>query len=87
MLANRLMLERIRKICEVLPEAKCEIKNGHGIFTVRKKPFAYFLNNHHGDGIIGIACKVLPGDNTALVAAQPSRFCIAPKTLLKVAGF
>jgi phosphoribosylglycinamide formyltransferase-1 len=41
---------------------------------VRKKTFAYFLDNHHGDGIVGVTCKVLPGDNKALVAAQSRRF-------------
>ena len=39
-----------------------------------KKVFAYFLDNHDGDGIVAVAGKVLPGDNTALVAAQPDRF-------------
>ena len=38
------------------------------------KTFAYYLNNHHGDGIVAVACKVLPGDNEALVAAQPAKF-------------
>jgi len=41
---------------------------------VRKKTFAYFLDNHHGDGIVAVACKVLPGDNNALTEAQPGRF-------------
>jgi YjbR len=36
--------------------------------------FAYFLNDHHGDGIVSVACKALPGENTALAAAQPSQF-------------
>ncbi len=39
-----------------------------------KRPFAYFLNDHHGDGIVGVTCKVMPGENTALVKAQPRRF-------------
>ena len=30
--------------------------------------------DHHGDGIVGITCKVLPGDNKVLVAADPRRF-------------
>ncbi len=47
---------------------------GHAAFLVRKKTFVYFLNNHHGDGIVSIACKALPGDNTALAAAQADRF-------------
>ena len=32
------------------------------------------LNDHHGDRIVALNCKVLPGDNTALVSAQPARF-------------
>jgi predicted DNA-binding protein (MmcQ/YjbR family) len=46
----------------------------HAGFYVRKKTFAYYLDDHHGDGIVGINCKVLPGDNTALIAADPKRF-------------
>jgi predicted DNA-binding protein (MmcQ/YjbR family) len=46
----------------------------HAGFLVRKKTFAYFLNNHHGDGIVAVTGKVLSGDNKALVAAQPGRF-------------
>jgi phosphoribosylglycinamide formyltransferase-1 len=41
---------------------------------IRKKVFAWFLNDHHGDGIVSVACKALPGDNTVLAAAQPERF-------------
>ena len=41
---------------------------------MRKKTFAYFLDNHHGDGIVAVTGKVLPGDNKALAEAQPKRF-------------
>ena len=41
---------------------------------VKKKVFAYFLDNNHGDGIVGLACRVLPGENAALIAANPKRF-------------
>ena len=67
-------ISRLRKICLALPEATRELKGDHASFCVRKKVFAYFLNNHHGDGIVSIACKALPGDNAVLVAAQPERF-------------
>ena len=43
---------------------------------MRKKTFAYFLNDHHGDGIVAVTCKVAPGDHTALASAQPDRFYI-----------
>ena len=67
-------LIRLTKICLALPEATRECMNSHAGFTIRKKTFAYFLNDHHGDGIVSLACKALPGDNTALAAAQPARF-------------
>ena len=41
---------------------------------MKKKKFAYFLDDHHGDGIVGVTARVLPGDNGALIAAQPKRF-------------
>jgi phosphoribosylglycinamide formyltransferase-1 len=67
-------LVRLTQICLALPEVVGEVKGAHAAFAVRKKKFAYFLNDHHGDGIVGVACKVLPGDNDALVQAHPSRF-------------
>jgi len=67
-------LTRVTKICLALPEATRKIMGRHASFLVRKKIFAYFLDDHHGDGIVGINCKVLPGDNTALIAANPAKF-------------
>ena len=67
-------LERVSKICSALPKSIREVLGKHASFTVVGKTYAYYLNNHHGDGIIGIACKVLPGDNEALIAAQPAKF-------------
>ena len=67
-------LDRVSKICAALPKSICEISGTHATFQVGGKTYAYYLNDHHGDGIVGLACKVLPGDNEALVAAQPERF-------------
>jgi predicted DNA-binding protein (MmcQ/YjbR family) len=67
-------LARLTKICLALRDATREICGGHASFRVRKKVFAYFLNDHHGDGIVSVCAKVLPGDNNALVSAQPERF-------------
>ncbi|HEX3748703.1 MAG TPA: MmcQ/YjbR family DNA-binding protein [Bryobacteraceae bacterium] len=65
-------LARVTEICSALPEVTRELHGSHASFLVaKKKKFAYFLNDHHGDGIVGIACKVLPGDNDPLVAAHP----------------
>jgi predicted DNA-binding protein (MmcQ/YjbR family) len=67
-------LARLTKICLALPDAARECRGSHASFRVRKKVFAYFLNDHHGDGIVSVCAKVLPGDNTALISAQPDRF-------------
>ena len=67
-------LVRFTKICLGFPRAEREIMGSHAGFKVKKKTFAYFLSDHHGDGIVGVCCKVLPGDNTALIKSDPKRF-------------
>jgi phosphoribosylglycinamide formyltransferase-1 len=67
-------LIRLSEIALALPEATRKIYGSHAQFLVRKKTFAYFLNNHHGDGIVAVTCKVLPGDNKRLAESQPDRF-------------
>jgi predicted DNA-binding protein (MmcQ/YjbR family) len=67
-------LTRLTKICAALPETERRDSGSHAAFRVRKKNFAYFLNDHHGDGIVSVACKALPGDNAALAGSQPTRF-------------
>ena len=67
-------LMRLSQICLALPETARKVLGQHAAFLVRKKIFAYFLNDHHGDGIVAVTGKALPGDNHALVAAQPKRF-------------
>ena len=67
-------LSRLTEIALAFPETTRQIYGSHAQFLVRKRTFAYFLDNHHGDGIVAVACKVLPGDNKSLVEAQPRRF-------------
>lgn len=67
-------LKRVTRIALALPETTRLVHGSHAQFLVRKKTFAYFLDNHHGDGIVAFACKVLPDDNRRLVEAWPDRF-------------
>ncbi len=67
-------LARVTEIALALPEATRLVHGSHAQFLVRKKTFSYFLDNHHGDGIVSVACKVMPGENKALAGAQPRRF-------------
>lgn len=67
-------LARLTEICLALPETARGDSGSHAAFLVRKSTFAYFLNDHHGDGIVSVACKALPGENAVLAHAQPDRF-------------
>jgi hypothetical protein len=71
---TKVILDRLTNLALALPEATRELSSSHASFRVRKKTFAYFLNNHHGDGIVAVTCKVLPGENAALAKAQPKRY-------------
>jgi hypothetical protein len=72
--ADLMPLSRLTEICLGFPEATSERNGDHATFRVRKKVFAYFLNNHHGDGIVSVCGRALPGDNTELVASDPVKF-------------
>ena len=67
-------LTRVTSICVALREVTREVHGQHVGFLVRKKHFAYYLDDHHGDGIVSINCRVLPHDNRRLVATDPGRF-------------
>jgi predicted DNA-binding protein (MmcQ/YjbR family) len=67
-------LTRIAAICSDLPESARANMGDHAQFTVRKKTFAYFLNNHHGDGIVSICTRAFPGENKKLIEAHPRKF-------------
>jgi len=67
-------LIRLTKICLALPESVRNYNGQHAGFQVRKRTFAYFLNDHHGDGIVAVTCKVYPGDHLVLASHNPERF-------------
>jgi hypothetical protein len=69
-----LRLVHFTKICLALPEATRQRHGDYASFLVRKKIFAYYLDDHHGDGIVAVTCKVLPGDNVALASVNPDKF-------------
>ncbi len=70
-------LERVRTLCLALPEATEKPGPMTG-FLVRGKTFAWFTDNHHGDGRVALWCKATPGDQDLLVSADPARFFIPP---------
>src|SRR5882757_5527178 len=68
------ILRPLSKICLLLPEAARRDLNEHADFRVRGKVFAYFLNNHHGDGIVSVCCKSALGENVDRASREPRRF-------------
>jgi predicted DNA-binding protein (MmcQ/YjbR family) len=66
---------RVIEICRGLPEVVAE-EQQHVTFRVRGKTFAYYLDDHHGDGRVALNCKAAPRENQELVASEPNRFFI-----------
>ncbi|MBV9190627.1 MAG: MmcQ/YjbR family DNA-binding protein [Betaproteobacteria bacterium] len=69
-------LARVSRLCLALPEAvRAATSHGdHSTFRVRKKVFAYFLDNHHGDGIVSVCVKSEMGQNIDRVRAKPDLY-------------
>jgi hypothetical protein len=67
-------LTRVAVLCSALPDAVRANMGAHAQFTVRKKTFAYFLADHHGDGIVSICTRAFPGENKKLIEAHPKKF-------------
>ena len=73
--------KRLVSLCTRLPEvdaAPLGTANQHLAFRVRKKIFAYYLYDHHGDGRIALCCKAMPGEQGFLVGKEPRRFFVPP---------
>ena len=68
------LLRKVSDICLALPEASVDHGSSHATFRVRKKVFAYFLDNHHGDGIVSVCVKTRLGENQELAKQDPERF-------------
>ncbi|MBA3825660.1 MAG: MmcQ/YjbR family DNA-binding protein [Ktedonobacterales bacterium] len=64
----------LTQLCNTLPETSQAAMGQHVRFLVREKSFAYFLNDHHGDGRVALCCKVAAGLNTLMAKDDPTRF-------------
>ena len=71
-------LLRVRRICAALPETTEKLSHGEPTFFVRKKVYAMFANDHHGDGHIAVWIPVPPGDQATLIATSPEVFFYPP---------
>ena len=74
-----LVLASVRRHALALPEATERPSHGAPAFFVRKAPqFASFVDDHHGDGNVGIWCAAPPGVQAELVDTEPDRFFVPP---------
>jgi len=67
-------LTRLTDICLALREAERQFVGQHARFLARDKTFAYYLNDHHGDGIVAVCCKAPVGMSAVLIDSDPARF-------------
>jgi predicted DNA-binding protein (MmcQ/YjbR family) len=67
-------LAKVTAICLALPSAECERSGDHATYRVRRKVFAYFLDDHHGDGIVSVCVKGELGENADRARLDPERF-------------
>ena len=71
-------LTRLTAICLALPETMRAVHGDHADFRVRKRVFAYFLNNHHGDGIVSVCVKAASGEHTDRARGRPDLYYVPP---------
>jgi phosphoribosylglycinamide formyltransferase-1 len=75
-------LTRLTEIALALPEAQRQIYGSHAQFLVRKKTFAYFLDNHHGDGIVAVNVQSAAGREQS--ACRGSTQAVLPSGLYRI---
>jgi hypothetical protein len=68
--------ERLTELCTSLPEVEAKAAGQHVGFEVRRRRFAWLLDDHHGDGRLALNCKGPPGESSRLAEEHPDRFFV-----------
>lgn len=72
-------LQGLRTICFAFPEVSERLSHGSPSFFIRgKKTLCMFVDDHHGDDILGIWCPAFPGVQEELIEQEPDRFFRPP---------
>jgi len=71
-------LAAVRKFVEQLEDVTEKLSHGHPTYFVKKKCFAYFLDNHHNDGRLALWCAAPPGAQAMLVESNPDVYFVPP---------
>ena len=74
MASNNLKQQKVADLCLALPAAERKKGHDHETYCVRGKVFAYFLDDHHGDGIVSVCVKSELGENTDRARRDPERY-------------
>lgn len=67
---------RVSGLVAHLPETESGRWQSHFKVSVRGKRFASVLVDHHGDGKLALTCKAEPGEQQALISADPTRYFV-----------
>ncbi|MFN8052079.1 MAG: MmcQ/YjbR family DNA-binding protein [Acidimicrobiales bacterium] len=69
------VLHQVRAICTAFPEIVERPSHGAPAWFVRgKRTVASFVDDHHGDGHLGVWCAAPPGAQELLIESAPHRF-------------
>jgi len=72
-------LTKVRALCHALPDVTERPSHGSPTFFVNgKRTFAYFLDNHHGDGRLALWCAAPDGAQAMLVDSNPDHYFLPP---------
>jgi hypothetical protein len=69
---------RLSKLCDALPETVVEGGSQISTFRVGKRPYAYFYDNVHRDGMVSVCFRVAPEEMKELIADAPKRYYPVP---------
>jgi hypothetical protein len=73
------LLERVGALCLALPETGRKLSHGQPAFSVAGRMFAYFSDNHHGDGRIALLLKTSGlEEQEMLIEADPDLYYRPP---------
>lgn len=71
-------LQRVRRVCNALPEVSEKLSHGAPTFFVRKKVFCMFADNHHNDGRIAVWLPAPSGVQEMLKAQASEKYFKPP---------
>ncbi len=71
-------IERVRRVCLALDGAEEKLSHGEPTFFVKKRVFAMFSNNHHGDGHVAAIVPARAGVQEELVSEEPTVYFRPP---------